>query len=99
MKISPVSLKKTTEFGNFGTKTNTETDNKATKIDTWDKQMFALTCCMTAFPGVAYIKKGVRENNWVGKAYCIFEGVGMTLGMALMLMPLWKFIKKINSDN
>ena len=36
----------------------------------------------------------IKQDNWVKKAYCIFEGAGMTLGMALMLMPLWKFLKK-----
>ena len=97
MKIAPINLAKTTSFQGNTKAANTQ--EKKPKFDTWDKQMFAVTCCLTAFPGVEFAKKGFKRATTMGKLGKIEGGTGIALGLATILMPLWKFLKKINSDN
>lgn len=97
MKIAPTNLIKTVNFqGNIK---SADTQEKKPKFDTWDKQMFGITCCLTAFPGVEFAKKGFKDASAMGKVGKIAGGTGIVFGLAAILMPLWKFLKKINSDN
>ncbi len=100
MKILPINLTRTAKFEGYNNKANSSFENDKTKIDIWDKQMFGLTCCITAFPGASFIKNGFKQAvTNVDKVKYAACGAGLTLGLALMLMPLWKFLKKLNSDN
>jgi len=98
MKITPINFVKTTSFKGDNKILNRKSNTKKLEIDTWDLQMFGLTSCITAFPSADYVKNGFKQANTIGKIRHIAGGIGMTLGLALMLMPLWKFLRKINSD-